>query len=92
MVTMFPYMMICLGCFLGEPLMLVSEGWVIFNNDGSSNLPLGGDRPGFPTTWKKGPEISNIQLVKFTKSACFPCDHHTQWVLEIPNPETIFFD
>lgn len=29
-----------------------------------------------PPTWKKGPEISNIQLVKFTKSPCLPYDHH----------------
>ena len=48
-----------------------------------------GDRPGFPSTWKLGPEVSNIQLGKFTKSIGFPYDNHihnNSWKFPVQRP------
>lgn len=65
-------MVIWLGCFLTEALMLA-----ILNSKESSNLPPEGTGLVSPTTQKIGLEFSNIQLRRFSKSTSFPFDSHT---------------
>lgn len=92
LVMMLPWMVIWLGCVLGETLTLAPlraghmQEWRIFQSSS------GKGQAWLPHHMEKDPEISNIQLVKLTKSICFPYDNYTacgSWkfsVQRLPSP------